>query len=62
MKSKGPAKRFGYIDNRWVSFSGYVKNENGQENIEYTGNDISGVCMPSHWIKNLKDEKKVKTR
>jgi hypothetical protein len=60
MEATKPKMEAGFLDGRWVTFVGFKKNDIGQMNIEYVGDDIQGVCMPSFWQKNLKKEKKKK--
>ena len=60
--SEKPKLQAGFLDGRWVSFHGFVKNTLGTDNIEYAGDGIMGVCAPSYWTKHLKKEKQKQTR
>ena len=61
-KTAPPKRQFGFLGNKYVSFTGYEKNVDGVENIRYCGDSIVGVCMLSYWNKRLKDKLEEKTR
>jgi len=58
----GTFAKSGFLDGKFVSITGYSKNTNGLENIEYSGDGAVGVCMKSYWKKYLKKERPKKTR
>ena len=56
-KPPPPKKQFGFLGKNYVSFLSYKKNANGVDNIEYRGDNMTGVCMVSYWNARLRDEK-----
>jgi len=58
----GSFSKSGFLDGKLVSITGYSKNTNGLENIEYSGDGTIGVCMKSYWREYLKKERNKYTR
>lgn len=58
----GTFNKSGFLDGKFVTITGYSENENGLENVEYSGDGAVGVCMKSYWQKCLKKEREKRTR
>ncbi len=58
----GTFAKSGFLDNKFVTITGKCINENGIENVEYSGDGVNGVCMRSFWKKYLKKERQNRTR
>lgn len=50
-----------WLENKLVTITGYIKNTKGIRNIEYTGENVVGVCTPGFWKKYARDKQKEKS-